>query len=261
MSCSDYKTLSKGYLDNTMSVGRSMIEPYTEKVATITDLAEAFTNLVFSYNPQWYDCNLDGTQVLKDEPKFGTRNKEDIEKFGILKDVPYMNIIRELERKNEVTVDSIVFKETPTTFSVVKLCSGNSILNNRASDNMVHGSKIIRGDYGEILPYTHSQYIVSPAMKRDIFLKFTQFLEKQKWSPCNASDNVSSCEFNLNTNLSKQFTQPSLFSSKNSNPHIIQLIDMLRPMLRLKYEIIIFGNKVVFSRFCKDKRNNILSLI
>lgn len=236
MSCSDYKTLSEGYLDNTMSVRRSMIEPYA-KVPTIQDLVDEFTNLVFSNDPRWYDCSMIGTQMAEELPK-----------FGILKDVSYMQIIRELERQHGVKVDSISMKETPTTFSVVKLCSGNSILNNTASNKRIAGTKITRG--GEILPYTHSEFRLNKATKSEIFSRLTQFLEKQGWSKCTSSDYVSTCEFNLNAKLEKDLKYN--FGTKNPNPHIIQVIDMLHPMLRLKYEIIIFGDKVIFSKLCKN---------
>lgn len=285
MSCSNYKTLSEGYLDNTGYVEfykprkpddpnrgpkpKPTIDPRKSDpkpmpkptpppripesgrnpavvvaaavpatvppiVVVTPEMVDGFLKFVFSDNPDiWSDCFP--AQMLSQS--------------GSNPFYPAVNIIKQLEREYGLEIDSFFLKEKEQSISIIKLCSSNTILNNKVMDE---GSRIMKGyNGGELLPFTHTNFNVDIDTKKRIFNNLLTFLNNQLWTSCDTDDMfqqfVSECEFDLMTNFS------NLYNFDNSKPHIFQVIDMLRPMLKLKFEINYNSTtgKIIFSRFCK----------
>ena len=274
MSCSNYKTLSEGYLNNTGYVefykprnpddpnrgpkpkptidpkpmpkptlppripesGRNPAVPAAAPIVVVTpEMVDRFLKFVFSDNSNiWTDCFP--AQMLSQS--------------GSNPFYPAVNILKQLEREYGLEIDSFFLKEKEQSISIIKLCSANTILNNKVMDE---GSRIMKGyDGGEILPFTHTNFNVDMDTKKRIFNNLLIFLNNQKWSTCETDEMfqqfVSECEFDLMTDFSNLG-----YNFDNTKPHIFQVIDMLRPMLKLKFEINYNSTtgKIIFSRFCK----------
>jgi hypothetical protein len=248
MSRSDYKKLYEGYVDNTtppLPIGY-MIESFKTptkapdpKVPTriITqDIIDRFLNLVYSFNNNiWTDCGNAGQLAKLKTNEF----------------YPAMDIIKKLG------IDNIVIKETDKSLTILKLCSSDTILNNRT--DISNGPDVITlGDNGTIiLPFKRSIFKIDDKKRNSICEKLLKYINnQQKWSSCNTTDMfqqfTSSYEIDLNTNFTKIVDY--VFDDKNKNPHIIQLIDMCRPMLKLKFEIGYNSStkKIIFYKFCKE---------
>jgi hypothetical protein len=158
-------------------------------------------------------------------------------------------------------IDSVYIKEKEDkSLSILKLCSSNTILNNRIDRNgnslSINGNSIMQGNNGTILPFTYTNFNVDEKSRTDICIKLLDYINKQAWSSCDTMDIfqqfVSECEIDLNTDFTKIVGYN--FDNTNKNPHIIQLIDMCLSMLQLKFEITYNSRtqKIIFYKFCKE---------
>jgi hypothetical protein len=199
------------------------------------DIIDRFLNLVYSFNDNiWTDCGNSGQLAKLQTNEF----------------YPAMDIVKNLG------IDNIVIKETDKSLTILKLCSSNTILNNRT--DIANGPDVISlGDNGPILPFKRSTFKIDDKKRNSVCEKLLKYINnQQKWSSCNTTDMfqqfTSSCEIDLNTNFTKIVDY--VFDDKNKNPHIIQLIDMCRPMLKLKFEISYNSTtkKIIFYKFCKE---------
>jgi hypothetical protein len=197
------------------------------------DIINKFLKLVYTDNDKiWTDCGASGQIAKLQTNEF----------------YPAIDIIKNLG------INNLYIKETDKTLSILKLCSSNTILNNTIDS--ANGNSIIQGNYGPILPFTHTTFKVDEKLRNDICKKLTNHIDKQKWTSCNTLDMfqqfVSTCEIDLNTDFTGIVNYN--FDKTNKNPHIIQLIDMCRSILKLKFEITYnsITKKIVFYKFCKE---------
>jgi hypothetical protein len=163
-------------------------------------------------------------------------------------------------------VTNVMVKETPTSYYMVRLCPSGSILTLPSSNYIRSNNNILDSD-GNILPFTNTTFDLPEKTRKTIGMKLLDYLEtSKKWSSCNTTDMfqqfVSSLEIDESADFSK--IVGFKFNKMNRNPHIIQLIDMCRDMLRLKYEVSYFSmnKKIVFHKLCRDNIDkNILSKV
>jgi len=239
MSRSDYKNLYEGYIDNTTTPLPPGIKIDSKTISipkrNITgDIIDKFLKLVYTFNDRiWTDC---GPSVQ-------------IAKLQTNEFYPAMDIIKKLE------IDNIIIKETDKSLTILKLCSTNTILNNRT--DISNGDDVIsEGDNGPILPFKRSTFNIDDKKRNNICDKLLKYINAQKWSSCNSIDMfqqfTSTCEIDLNTDFTRIVEYK--FDNKNKNPHIIQLIDMCRPKLKLKFEISYNSTtkKIIFYKLCKE---------
>lgn len=239
MSDSNYSKIYDAYIDNTR------INCPKESFAQPS--AEDFKAFIYKIDPlTWTDC---GAGMIQQNDK--------VDKIYPLSFVNMM--MKNLE------VTNVMVKETPTSYFMVRLCPSGSILTLPSSKIIRSNNNILDSD-GNSVPFTNTIFNISEKTRKTIGLKLLDYLAtSKKWSSCNTTDMsqfVSSLEIDESADFSK--IVGFKFDRMNRNPHIIQLIDMCRDMLKLKYEVSYFSRnkKIVFHKLCiANVEKNILSKV
>lgn len=271
MSCSDYKKLSEGYMDNTrpalVGFGSRVESFYASRVVPVKavktatpppppskEVVDKFLNFVYGVKNDWMALPFGmGIQLQKDH-----------EFYGVIE-----AILRKLEGDYKLKVDSMIFSKNQKTnvLTMIKLFPVDSLVNNRVGNN---GESMVGSDEGMLTPYTHTSFSsVGEKEKNMVFLKFVGYLEKQRWTACKDKNGfvnlVQSCDVDIAKGSGEllKLLGYKFDVVKNKNPVIIQVLDMCRMMLRLKYEVRYVSvredekekRKLVFSRFCKEAQD------
>lgn len=242
MSNSDYSKIYDAYIDNTR------INCPKAKESFAQPSVDDFKAFIYKIDPlTWTDC----------VPGMIQQN----DKVDKIYPLSFVNMMM----KN-LGVTNVMIKETPNSYFMVRLCPSGSILTLPSSNYIRSNNNILDSD-GNSVPFTNTTFSLPEKTRKTIGMKLLYYLETaRKWSSCNTTDMfqqfVSSLEIDESTDFSKIVGYK--FDKMNENPHIIQLIDMCRDMLRLKYEVSYFSRnkKIVFHKLCRaNVEKNILSKV